>query len=342
MGIIGGMFGLSEFMDAQCTAPPFLRDRSAFLTNARSGIWLVIDRLSPGTVWMPSYLCPAMLFAPAVKGVGVRYFEIDDRLRVASSKWIEEIREGDLVIFIDYFGWPCDAECAERVRAKGGWVLEDACQALLSDRIGTHADFTLLSPHKFLGIPEGGILISHRPEIDFSEHELIPPPREWWLKAVSSLVLRREFDLHGGERRWYTLFQEAEAGTPTGNYSMSELSRALMMHGFDYGAIAERRVENYRILASRLGEIALFPKLPDGVVPIGFPVRLKDRDAIRQSLFRKEIYPPVHWTLRDVVPESFGRTHELANEIMTVPCDQRCDAQDMDRVADAIAKELWR
>jgi hypothetical protein len=96
--------------------------------------------------------------------------------------------------------------------------------------------------------------------------------------------------------------------------------------------VAARRRANWEVLAVRLGDVAVFPRLPAEVVPLGFPVRAPRRDAIRQALFAQEIYPPVHWPLPGV-PERFADSHLLAAEIMTLPCDQRYGPAEMERMA---------
>jgi hypothetical protein len=80
--------------------------------------------------------------------------------------------------------------------------------------------------------------------------------------------------------------------------------------------------------------------LPDGVVPLGFPVRLKERDRVRQALFDARIYPPVHWPIAEVVPNEFGASHQLATEIMTLPCDQRYGAPDVERMVLEVRRNL--
>ena len=104
---------------------------------------------------------------------------------------------------------------------------------------------------------------------------------------------------------------------------MSELSRDLFMTFIDYSAISRRRIENFQVLAEYFPDIALYPELPSDVVPMAFPIRLRNRDFIRQCLFEKNIFPPIHWALRDIVPNTFQASHRLASDMMTLPCDQR-------------------
>lgn len=337
--IIGGMFGLPTMSEShvRCT-PPFLADNSLLLVNARSGISLLVELLSPAQVWMPSSLCGSMLQAVDERATRVRLYEVDYDLAVPSLDWIENVQPGDLVILINYLGFPCDSSCAIRAKESGAWVLEDASQALLSGGLGRFSDFVLFSPRKFLGVPDGGILTLNC-EADFPSINLSSPPAAWWLKALSATVLRREFDLHGGNRRWFELFQEVEKEHPIGHYAMSELSTMLLIHSFDYSVIAQRRVDNYRFLADRLGGIALFPSLSPEVVPLGFPIRVRNRDQIRQVLFEHGIYPPVHWPIQGIGPQEFRDSHRLSAEIMTLPCDQRYDSRDMSRMAQLVSAE---
>ena len=337
--IIGGMFGLEYITNLNNCAPSFLRSRNILLANARSGISLLIELLLPHRVWLPSYLCSVILKAIDENMTSVKFYEVNYNLAVPSLEWLDNVQKGDLVVLIDYFGFSCDSFCAIQAKERGAWVLEDACQALLSAEVGQSSDFVLFSPRKFLGIPEGGILVVNY-EIDLQGVNLKSPPADWWLKAFYATVLRREFDLYGGSRRWFQLFRETNAEGPIGHYAMSEFSKILLMHGFDYSTIAKRRVDNYRTLSDKLSNLALFPKLSSGVVPLGFPIRVRNRDQVRQMLFDHEMYPPLHWPIQDVVPEKFKESHQLASEIMTLPCDQRYNSSDMNRMAQLVCEVL--
>lgn len=334
-GIVGGMFGLTQVEYPRRRLPPFLGKRNIFLANARSGISLLVDLLSPSQIWMPSYLCSVML--KAVRNpLLVKFYEVSYNLDIPDLHWLDDVKENDVVLFIDYFGFPLSRPYATAVKERGAWVLEDACQALLSG-LGHFSDFILFSPRKFLGVPDGGLLVINNDEICLSGIRLETPPAEWWLKAFEATVLRRDFDQYGGGRRWFELFREADINGPIGFYSMSELSRLLLYYGFDYTSISQARIENYKVLGQILGKHALFPELADGVVPLGFPVCLKNRNYVRQVLFEYNIYPPIHWLIDEVVPFRFSASHRLANEILTLVCDQRYSRSDMDRMGEIVA-----
>lgn len=341
--IMGGMFGLPESVEAISSNTPedllFLNKSNLFLANARSGIFILVDLLKSTRVWMPSYLCPTMVKAVDQKKSELKFYEVDYDLQIPSLNWIKQIQTGDLIILIDYFGFPLSSKIVDMVKKQGGYVLEDASQALLSKHVGRHSDFVLFSPRKFIGVPDGGILVSCC-DVDFDTVKLQSAPITWWMKMVEAAVNRREFDQYGGERRWYRLFGESSATAPCGFFSMSDLSKSLLLGCFDYLQIARQRVENYSILLHELKDLSLFDGLPKGTVPLGFPVRYSQRDSMREKLFQKHIYPPVHWALKGTVPEDFHESHRLADDMVTLLCDQRYSSVDVKSMASIIVKML--
>jgi dTDP-4-amino-4,6-dideoxygalactose transaminase len=333
--IIGGIFGLAIDTGAGFSSPPFLIEPYLLLATARSAFSLLHDTLQPAQIWLPSYLCDVVLTAVAARAASIRFYQVDEHLRVADDRWIESVGHGDLVVFVDYFGFSEWSEVGAAVRARGAWVVEDACQALLNDAYSAHSHYVVLSPRKFVGVADGGILLV-RGTAPVPSVTTAGPPAEWWLQAFDAATLRAAFDRHGGNRRWFELFQQAEAAAPTEPVVMSELSRLILRARIDYHHAASRRRSNYAYLAAHLSDVAMFPDLPAGVAPVGFPVRLRDRDLVRQRLFDTHIYPPVHWHLAGVVPDEFSESHRLSREIMTLPCDQRYDHTDMKRMIDRL------
>ena len=119
---------------------------------------------------------------------------------------------------------------------------------------------------------------------------------------------------------------------------MSDLSTLLLKYAFDYDEIKRKRQENYRILNQKLSKLAIFPYEDENIVPIGYPITLDNRDQVRQVLFTKKIYPPIHWDIKGIVPDTFHESHQLSQSIMTLPCDQRYNEEDMNFIADSLLR----
>jgi hypothetical protein len=333
--IFGGTFGFPENFHKIESSPGFLDGNPILLFNARSGIKLVIDQLKPKNVWLPSYLCPDILTAIDPKISGMVFYPINSQLKVTSHAFIESIQPGDLFLFIDYFSFPFDEEILRRIKSRGCWLFRDCNQALFHDWHEDICDFYLYCPRKFLGVPDGGILITKDP-IQIKPPNLMSPDPAVLYLFLSALVLRREFDLYGGDRTWFEYFQQGEAQLTPSYTSMSDISLTLLKMGFDYEAIQIQRRINYQVLNRKLSQFAVHSDLPENITPLGFPIRIDHRDQVRHALFKKNIYPPIHWTLTGFVPEEFSESHQLSQEMMTLPCDQRYSEEDMTYLADTV------
>ncbi len=331
--IVGGMFGLESpltWQDSSCgRLPGFLSGRHIKLASARSAFRLLESFLAPKSVWLPSYLCGVVL--DAFRTARIQFYPVDRHLRVSSDGWLRGVAPNDMVVFIDYFGFCHWSEWGAAARLRGAWVVEDACQAMLNPHWCEHSHYIVFSARKFVGVPDGGVLVASD-ESRLPQEELPPPPAAWWIEAFAASEQRAEFDKHGGDRCWFQRFQRVDASAPITPARMSELSALLLAHVIDYDAITRRRRENYLRFASVLPEFALYPELPADVVPLGFPIRVPERDKVLQVLYDSLVFPPVHWPLEGFVPKEFTDSHGLSREIMTLPCDQRVSPHDVSRV----------
>lgn len=334
---VGGVFGLPDGDPAGSRDGwAMLRQPHVSCANGRCALYLLGVHSKTKRAWLPAYLCEAIASALRAAGVELRFYPVSPTLRIDDLAWLREVRSGDLVLLIDHFGFPCDPDVMAKARKTGAVVVEDASQALLS-AVGSEADYLVYSPRKFVGVPDGGLLVS-RKGAPLPALPLTAPPSGWWWKSFAAVLQRHESDLDGVERRWHQLFQESEADAPCGPYAMSEFSRVLIERAFDYDDIGAKRRRNYQRLLQRLQHLALFARLPDGVVPLGFPIRVRNRDAVRQALIRAKIFPPVHWSIAGLVPGEFKESHRLSAEILTLVCDQRYGVTDMDRTAELVLK----
>jgi hypothetical protein len=329
------MFGLEiEILENSASAvarPQILTGLHLRLITARSAFTLLARALRPANVWLPSYLCGVVIDAFVASGSCLHFYSVCEDLQISDDGWVAKVQTGDMVVFIDYFGFNAWNPYGKQAKERGAWVVEDACQAMLNYRFSEYADYVIASPRKFIGVPDGGILFAQYGAALPSVH-LPPPPPEWWLDALKASQLRAEFDRHGGDRQWFELFRTTDPNGPTEPSRMSELSSLLLDHAIDYDGIATSRRRNFSQLSAALPEFAMFRELSDDAVPLGFPVRVLNRDHVRRGLFECEIYPPVHWPILHIVPEEFQASHRLAQNILTLPCDQRCSSEEIERL----------
>ena len=338
-GSFGGCFGLETAL--RSSPPPFSAVNAQYFLNVRCALSSLIHVLRPRSAWLPSYLCPTLLEPFLSSGVKIRYYGVDENLRLADYRWLNDVRGGDFVIAIHYFGVPLSDFPAAEATRREAYIIEDSSQALFLPQQFEESLCVLYSPRKFVGVPDGCVLTSIR-ETGTESLELEAPPSEWWNAALAMTVQRREFDLTAHASDWYARFQYVESNFPLGLYRASDLSRALLTCGIDYEAIRKRRRVNYQVLLDLLGDYALFPEIPEQVVPLGFPVRIDSRirDRVLERLYSSRVYAPVHWKIEDTVPELFEQSHKLAHSSLTLICDQRYSPDEMILEADEFVKAL--
>lgn len=268
---------------------------------------------------MPAYLCESMV--EAIPESSINYYAITSSLTAKDTSWIKNVSKGDMVLIIDYFGFDLFRETMAAVKKKGAWTVQDAAHSLLSTFDRTYADFVLYSPRKLLGVPDGGILQT-RCSKDLSSIKLSPAPADLAMKSIKAFINRTLFD-QGGNTIWFEDYQESERANHAGYYRMSDITSNLLSSAINYEGPARQRRLNYERLADALSDVALFKSLPSDVVPLGFPVLLDNRNQVRESLYEKNIFCPIHWEIGDFVSDAFPTSHMISNQILTLLCDQR-------------------
>ena len=338
--LVGGLLGIEEITNTPSEDPGFFDGSHLRLTDARSGIWLLVELLSPKTVWMPSFVCKVMIEAVDKAGVPVCHFELDYDMRMHSTDWIHEVQANDLVIFLDYMGYPSHSDCTKQLREKKAWILDDASQAWPSNTQSNIADFTLYSPRKFLGLPDGAVLCFHNNSDLMTDVNLELPPQDWIMKSLAVVQWRRDFDRWNATNPWQELFKTVNDTFPLGPYQMSAFSHMMMTYGINFQHIANRRNANYVILNKLLHDIALFPNAPLDMVPLGFPIRVNNRQDLQDHLLNHNVTSGAAWNLQGVIPNRYKESHRLSKDIITLPCDQRYNEDDMVYVAETIRKHI--
>jgi hypothetical protein len=273
----------------------------------------------------------------------IRFYPVSMELKLSENGWIRSLGSRDLVVVVHYFGFEFEGFPWQEVCASGAILIEDSSQALFRALSWDGSFGMVFSVRKFVGTPDGAVFVGCQDLIDRASR-FGPPPREWWARALEVTLLRREFDLVQNERNWFSLYREVEAEFPLGLFRASDVAVAVIERCTDYSFVAQARRHNFLTLLGRLEEFALYKSLPGDCVPLGFPVIVPAdrRAAILESLYRRKIYPAVHWRLNDVVEPSFTESHTLSNQILTLVIDQRYRDEAIEREADAFLEAFTR
>jgi len=114
-------------------------------------------------VWLPGFFCNASLAPLRDIGVALQFYPLLSDGKPDMDTCEQMLKDGspDLIVFAHYFGQPFyskDLSCFAKIN--NAWLVEDCAHCLKPERgVGKTGDFVMYSPHKFLTLPDGALLL---------------------------------------------------------------------------------------------------------------------------------------------------------------------------------------
>jgi dTDP-4-amino-4,6-dideoxygalactose transaminase len=339
---------------------PFPLDREHRLySRARLGLWHGVRALGlveGDAVLAPAYHQGAEIEAFVRAGLECRFYETDELLRPQSEALDRLLTEDVKALHvIHYWGFPQDTRewrswCDER----GLFLIEDGAQALLSSDqglpVGARGDLAVFCLYKSFGLPDGAAVACSAP---------IPEPQRkpnlgaaGLARRIGSALAQRSSiaaTLHGRVRAIDSANRPFGAFLP-GEFELGEVSdptaastRWLIPRVIDAGA-ADRRREHFAMLQERL-ELHVpeaFRVLPDGAVPIAFPVETPTPRSLASKLAGQGIDTGFLWpTWHPTLPvERFAVARHYRERVLALPVHQELTRSDVLRIAESAGRWL--
>jgi len=317
---IGGYFSLElERLDTE------LYPGQLEFQSARAAFRALLVEMSPKKIWMPKLLCDVMYAIPYELNIEIRLFDITMGMEVADKICLEE---NDCLFYVNYFGVCVNQELKLAQEHDKARLIFDHSQALYSTPVKGVS--TIFSPRKFLGIPDGGLLVTDldvdAPTIGDSKH----------LPRCIHLLKRLEFGAEAG----YEDFLQAEKLLSSDEiYGMSKLSQRIL-YAVDHAVICDKRNSNFEILHAELGGLNRLPFLGREIEgPLCYPL-LVENSSLRKYLILHNVFVATYWP--SVLPnvDSCSVEHDMASSCIAIPCDQRYDEDDMLYIVNLV--QQWR
>lgn len=334
---------------------PFMENkkyRTLFYQSGRNAIEDLFSYLKETknvkSALLPDYMCSTV--ADAVKRAGVEIINYRiDRNFFTNTDDIDRNTENVQVIYIaHFFGLPPVKELTDKIedwKKQGKIIVEDITLSLFSEGEGQigFGDYIIGSLRKWLPIPDGGFVSALNGDMP----EAVP---EGKVSRYSELyfdvqTMKREYinggckdkDLKDVYMKEYAesideLFSDYEI------YPMTKWSKTYTGNA-DFAWIKNKRTANFDYLVKLLKEIpgvVIANERSEGFLPFGILLNCDKRNDFLQYLIKNDIYCNVHWRLEESAQnEDVGY---LAGRVITIPCDQRYNKEDMERIAQVIRK----
>lgn len=302
---------------------------ACYTDSGRSALRLLQAQRHFRRVLVPAYLCASAWegLAPAE----IDFYPLDDCLHADGAALLRKAEKADAIYLCHYFGFlqppQTLAALAALKRERGLTIIEDTTHSLFT-RAQTVGDYCIASLRKWFPVPDGGVLyaLATLGEAAFTRAPAVDKAYGMMLKT---LYLRGELDCNDEYRRIFAQSEQA-LDASRGAAPLSALSR-FMLARLDVPAMIARRRENYAVLrrgVSALGIRCLTPEAGTEC-PFVLPVLLENRDECRRYLIENGVYCAVHWPLAHTPLAHNASAREMAEHILSLPIDQRYDADGM-------------
>ena len=308
MKSIGGYFELV------CDKKPLYYQDGIYLNICRNALRYIIRALGIKRIHIPFFTCHVVDEAIQSEGCKILKYNLDKNLLPEQG-----FPREDFIVYNNYFGvLGQNVETLSQIYPN---LIVDNAQAFYSK---PNCRAVIYSPRKFFGLPDGGILRG-------KDIPLLNLQIGTSTSVISHLLKRLESGAEAGYKDFVINDSKLD------NYpvqSMSELTRALMGN-IDYEGAKEKRLSNFAFLRQHLKtDFPILMSMDD--VPLVYPLLIENGSELRNKLIRNKIFCARYWpnVLDNCKVQSLE--YRLANNIVSLPIDQRYGEGDMSRIISII------
>ena len=206
-------------------------------------------------------------------------------------------------------------------------IVEDITQDIFSNFSKIKANYYVTSLRKFFAIPDGGMLITPKGgkqlaiEYSNTKNDIYKiavqafNDKKNYIENLDSSVVKNEFlEKYKKIKQQIDKIDDVEI--------ISEISKDIF---------SNIDIKNINII---------FNKISEQEVPLYFPIYVReDREKFQKYMAENEIYCPIIWKKSQYIKDEKQRESDYIYEhILCVPCDQRYDIDDMERIVRTMKK----
>jgi hypothetical protein len=273
-------------------------------------------------LWLPYFTCEVVLQPVKKLGIPYSFYRINSKLELDESI---DLSSDDYLVYTNYYGIKDSYVHELSLRYRQNLIIDNAQALYCKEEEHSHQFY---SPRKFLGMPDGGIVVSSLPDMS----ELLPQS----LSYDKCMHLLKRIELAPMEG--YADFKENDAKLDDSSIcQMSEISKRILRSA-GLREIKEIRRSNFEYLHKTLKDKNLLdiPSMDSFSCPLVYPFWTKD-STLKKLLISNNIFVATYW------PNVFDWTcpgdveYELADRIVCIPVDQRYTESDMSRIISTLS-----
>lgn len=312
---MGGYIGMERY------AGSLWHPNAIALNCGRHCLTYLVKSKKIGKVAIPMLSCDSILQPLRDLGVDYRYYPIDGRFMPDGL----EARKNEWVYVINYCGQVQNADLAA-LKGKYHQIIVDNSHAFFQGSI--EGVDTIYNCRKYFGVSDGALLntdsvLDERMDTDESFSHM--------------LFLLGRFERNASE--FYELYKSNNDRFEKEPIKKMSRLTANILRSIDYGLVKRRRSANFlRLYEAFKGINRLDVKASAGEYM--YPLMVEGGSHLKSRLHSKNIYVPTLW------PEVLGRCaenspeHEIVDNTLLLPVDQRYSGKDMEYLIDCVKSLL--
>jgi hypothetical protein len=315
----------------------------------RNAISIILKELkiNNGKALLPGYTCDSVIKPFITENFKIEFYNFQTNLDINIEDFKNKIAkiQPDIILVHGFYGvntfLTADTEI-QKSRKNGSIIIQDDTQTVFSDQNKIEADYYIGSLRKWLEIPDGAfICCSHKISLTtVSENRIFVSKVSEAFKIKLQYVETLDTEL---KLKYKKLFLEAQEliDQDLSNYQMSEIAKGTL-NNYDLSSMIIKRKQNFRYLYNNLfrnyAEIkpVFDAPLEENICPIYFPIYVKRRMEFQRYLSDRDVYATIIWPKSGLIGKLKNETDYIYNNIIGIPCDQRYNLSDMQRVIEVI------
>lgn len=297
-------------------------DNAVALNSGRNAFAYILKSLDVKKIYLPSYICSAMLQTLHKLKINYDFYPINE---VLEPDYNFMVGKDEYILYINYFG--IKNSTVQNLIQKYNNAIIDNAQAFFNFPYSHTATF--YSPRKFFGVPDGGFAYINE------KSALSITPEETSFERCMHMLKRIDLGASEGFSDYKSNEREFENRSMAG---MSRLTKKILLN-IDYEWVCRTRNRNFYELHEALKKFnQLSPIIDDDSIngPMIYPY-LCNMKYLREHLHKNNIFTPTYWPhiskmgLCSNIFESY-----LSEHLIPLPIDQRYGRRDMHRIIDVI------
>jgi hypothetical protein len=320
MKAIGGYFELADYYEGGV----FPHQDGILLNTGRNALEYIICSIGEVKhIYLPYYTCEVVLEPIEKLHIPYTYYHINQQFEIVDDI---QPKKGEYIIANNYFGIK-DTYIQQLAEQYGDHMIVDCAQAFFAKPIpGIKAFY---STRKYVGVADGGVAyLGNLPDDRVEVNEI-----ERSDEHDSHLLKRKQFGAEAG----FVDYQANEKKLDNQPIRWMPVNTKWILDHIDYDKVIARRMENFQYLHEALAaknQLNL-PSFDTFVCPMVYSFMMATDRNLRKELIENKIFVAKYWPNVEQI-EGFEIEGNMASCVIPIPCDQRYEIEDMDKIIEII------